>query len=107
MANAFRSGRYTSTVDAGTATAFGSGKYGDLGATAAAIVLDREARSATLDVDPAAGKLREPLLKVRIRLLPPPLLLLLLLLLSLLMLLVHWRCCCCCRGHSCFLLLSH
>ena len=30
----------------------------------AAIFLDREARDATLDVDPAAGKLREPLLKV-------------------------------------------
>lgn len=41
-----------------------SGQYGDLGAAVAAIFLDREARDSTLDLDPAAGKLREPLLKV-------------------------------------------
>ena len=40
------------------------GRYGDLGAAIAAIFLDREARSATLDADPLAGRLREPLLKV-------------------------------------------
>ncbi|MBM64202.1 MAG: hypothetical protein CL484_14730, partial [Acidobacteria bacterium] len=42
----------------------GSGKYGALGATVAAALLDREARSASLDADPAHGRLREPLLKV-------------------------------------------
>ena len=41
-----------------------SGQYGDLGAATAAIFLDREARDPTLDMDPAAGKLREPLLKI-------------------------------------------
>eukprot|EP01050_Picozoa_sp_SAG11_P010132 SAG11_NODE_999_length_6236_cov_3.256477_4_plen_1097_part_01 len=41
-----------------------SGKYGDLGAAVVAIFLDREARDTTLDMDPASGKLREPLLKV-------------------------------------------
>ena len=56
VATAFRSGEYNGRVY--------SGAYGDLGAAVAAIFLDREARDATLDVDPAAGKLREPLLKV-------------------------------------------
>jgi hypothetical protein len=41
-----------------------SGKYGDLGAVAAAILLDREARDEILDSDPTYGQLREPLLKV-------------------------------------------
>merc|ERR1711871_193208 len=41
-----------------------SGKYGDLGATVAAIFLDPEARSTTLDADPLHGSLREPLMKV-------------------------------------------
>eukprot|EP00945_MAST-04E_sp_MAST-4E-sp1_P002536 g2536.t1 len=41
-----------------------SGKYGDIGAAVAEILIDQEARSQTLDVDPFAGKLREPILKV-------------------------------------------
>ena len=41
-----------------------SGRYGDLGATIAAILLDREARSTTLDADPHHGVMREPLLKL-------------------------------------------
>ena len=41
-----------------------SGKYGDLGATMAAIMLDREARSTVLDADPSNGQLREPWLKL-------------------------------------------
>ena len=41
-----------------------SGAYGDLGAMFAAILLDREARSVTLDADPTHGQLREPLLKL-------------------------------------------
>lgn len=44
-------------------TAF-SGTYGDLGAMAAALLLDPEARSASLDADPTHGALREPLLKL-------------------------------------------
>ena len=41
-----------------------TGRYGDLGATIAAVFLDREARSLTLDSDPHHGVLREPLLKL-------------------------------------------
>ena len=41
-----------------------SGQYGDLGATFAAILLDREARSLTLERDPSFGQLREPVLKL-------------------------------------------
>ena len=55
VTDAFRSGSYGS---------FGSSKYGDIGATVAAVLLDREARSSTLLADPTHGRLREPLLKV-------------------------------------------
>ena len=41
-----------------------SGAYGDMGALFAAIILDREARSTTLDADPTHGQLREPALKL-------------------------------------------
>ena len=41
-----------------------SGKYGDMAATIAAILLEPEARSVMLDYDPTFGRLREPLLKV-------------------------------------------
>ena len=41
-----------------------SNRYGDLGAALAALLLDREARSLTLDSDPTHGTLREPLLKM-------------------------------------------
>jgi hypothetical protein len=54
-ATAFRDGVYQG---------IGSGKYADLAATFAAVLLDREARSAAVDLDPASGQLREPLLKV-------------------------------------------
>ena len=40
------------------------GEYGDLGAAVAAVLLDPEARSVTLDADPTHGKLREPILKI-------------------------------------------
>ncbi len=40
-----------------------SAQYGDLGATVATIILDRESRNILLDSDPAFGSLREPLLK--------------------------------------------
>jgi hypothetical protein len=56
VARAFKQGAYGGTT-------YGA-HYGDLGATFAAILLDREARSLTLDMDPIHGQLREPLLKV-------------------------------------------
>ena len=59
VADAFASGAYS---DGGGATY--SGMYGDLASTAAAVLLDREASSATLDLDSAHGGLREPLLKL-------------------------------------------
>lgn len=55
VASAFRKGKYDN---------FGSGKYGDLEATIAAILLEPEARSAVLNADPFAGGVREPLLRV-------------------------------------------
>ena len=56
VARAFKQGIYDGVT-------YG-GHYGDLGATFAAILLDREARSSTLDADPTHGQLREPLLKL-------------------------------------------
>ena len=53
---AFRTGAYAGHTF--------SGRYGDLGAMVAAILLDREARSAVLSADPTHGGLREPLVKV-------------------------------------------
>lgn len=43
---------------------FGSGQYGDLEAAVAAVLLDQEARSITLELDSTSGKAREPLLKL-------------------------------------------
>lgn len=43
---------------------FGDDSYGNLEATVAAIILDREARSVVLEKDPSFGMLREPMLKV-------------------------------------------
>eukprot|EP00051_Salpingoeca_urceolata_P032686 m.16891 g.16891 ORF g.16891 m.16891 type:complete len:2374 (-) comp5352_c0_seq1:24-7145(-) len=62
VTTAFRSGTY----DAGAAGggSIGSGKYGDLGATVAAVLLDKEARTPELDADPTFGHGFEPLLKV-------------------------------------------
>lgn len=58
MGNAFRKGVYE-----GKQISFGAGKYGDLAAMTAAILLDRETRSVTLDSDPAHGSILEPFLK--------------------------------------------
>lgn len=55
VATAFQSGSYQS---------FGSGKYGDLESTVAAVLLDREATTLELDNDPSFGSSREPILKV-------------------------------------------
>lgn len=41
----------------------GTGKYGDLAATVAAILLDREGKTPALDADPSAGAFKEPVLK--------------------------------------------
>jgi len=57
VSDAFASGSYAEGGDF-------SGKYGCLGATFAAILLDREARDSALDHDPTAGQMREPLLVV-------------------------------------------
>ena len=61
VATAFRSGSF---VDGETGTIFGSGEYGDLGAMVAALLLDRETRTVTLDADPTHGSLQEPLLRL-------------------------------------------
>jgi len=59
VATAFRSGSYKF----GGVT-FGTGAYGDLAATMAAVILDREARSISVDADPSSGFIREPLLRL-------------------------------------------
>ena len=59
MSNAFKTGTYS----AGGKT-FGSGKYGDMTSTLAAIYLDSAARNILLDADISSGALREPILKV-------------------------------------------
>ena len=59
VAVAFSDGSYTDGV-----TTFGTGEYGNLAATTAAILLHPEARAVVLDADPYHGSLREPLLKV-------------------------------------------
>jgi len=56
VATAFRTGTYDDHMF--------SGEYGDLSATVAAVLLDREARSPELDADLSHGQVREPLLKV-------------------------------------------
>jgi uncharacterized protein (DUF1501 family) len=63
VASAFHAGSYNWTDDS-QSIPFGDGKYGNLAATAAAIVLEREATYVVLDADPTHGSLREPLLKV-------------------------------------------
>jgi len=59
VAEAFQSGAKRSK-----GLTFGSGRYGDIAATVAAIVLHPEATAPCLDSDPSHGSLREPLLKV-------------------------------------------
>jgi len=55
VATAFRTGTYNG---------IGSGVYGDLASTIAAILLHAEARSVHLDANPFKGNLREPLLRL-------------------------------------------
>jgi len=59
VASAFRSGTYSFA-----GLSFGTGDYGDLAATMAAVILDREALSVSVDADPSSGFVREPLLRV-------------------------------------------
>lgn len=59
VTQAFISGSFTS----GGVT-FGTGKYGNLKAVAAAIALDPESLSPVIDEDPVSGNIREPLLKL-------------------------------------------
>jgi len=56
---AFRTGRF---VHQGVT--FGTGKYGDLAATFAAVLLHPEARNEVLDADPTHGSFKEPLLNI-------------------------------------------
>lgn len=56
VATAFYTGKFNGTTY--------SGKYGDLGAAVAAILLDSEATSDVINLDPYYGRLREPLMKV-------------------------------------------
>jgi len=59
VAAAFKTGEYATD-----GSSFGTGVRGDLAATVAAVILDREASSPLLDSDPDTGSLREPVLKV-------------------------------------------
>jgi hypothetical protein len=58
-AGAFRAGIYTSE-----SITFGAGKYGDLEAVIASIILDSEATEGAVSVDPSYGSMREPILKL-------------------------------------------
>ena len=59
---AFKNGNYVNP-DPGSPD-FGDGRYGNLEALVAAIVLDPESTSSVLDADPTAGSLIEPMLKL-------------------------------------------
>ncbi len=63
VAEAFKSGHYEVPYRTGLPS-FGTGKYGDLSATIAAILLDRESRNVVLDSDSSSGGIREPIIKV-------------------------------------------
>lgn len=65
VATAFRDGKYTwADGSSGSSVEYGTGEWGDMSATIAAIMLDREATTAVLDADPVHGSIREPLVKV-------------------------------------------
>jgi len=64
VSTAFQTGSFRFSDSSSSSTDFGTGIYGDLGATMAAIILDRESRSVVLDNDSSYGSLREPLIKV-------------------------------------------
>lgn len=60
VATAYKEGSYTGP----NGSAFGDGKYSNLDACIAAILLDQEATANTLDADPAYGGIKEPIIKV-------------------------------------------
>ena len=63
VATAFKTGTYTFTSSRNQQSiAFGDGRLGSIGATVAAILLDRESRAVVLDADPSHGALKEPIL---------------------------------------------
>lgn len=64
VATAFKNGVYEYESETNPATTYGSGKYGDMSALVASVILDREARSLVLDFDASKGSLKEPLIKV-------------------------------------------
>ena len=64
IAEAFAKGRYIFNDGSASCISFGEGSYGDLAATVAAVLLDREARNVMLDNDPAHGSMKEPILKL-------------------------------------------
>ncbi|KAL7563666.1 hypothetical protein ACA910_013399 [Epithemia clementina (nom. ined.)] len=59
ITRAFKDGEY---INEGTT--YGSGQYGDLGASLAAVLLHSEARNTLLEADSVRGAFREPLLKL-------------------------------------------
>lgn len=63
VATAFQTGSYEWT-DGVTTIMYGEGRWGDLAATAAAIIMDREATSSVLNADPTYGSVKEPLVKI-------------------------------------------
>ena len=56
--------RVATAYSEGSYDGIGSGKYGDLGALVAAVLLDDESREVVLDHDPSHGHIREPLVKL-------------------------------------------
>ncbi|CAB9496881.1 Protein of unknown function (DUF1800) [Seminavis robusta] len=63
ITDAFVTGLYTFNAGV-TSVNFGSGKYGDLASTIAAVLLDREARDFILDMDLSYGSVKEPIIKI-------------------------------------------
>lgn len=59
VATAYKEGMYSCGI-----YTFGNGHYGSLEALVAAVLLDVESRSPSLDSDPFHGHLREPILKM-------------------------------------------
>jgi hypothetical protein len=64
VATAFRTGSYIFKQAGLSDISFGENKWGDLAATTAAILLDREARAVAVESDPLHGSIREPMNKV-------------------------------------------
>ena len=59
IADTFSSGKYVYADGGSINITYGKGKYGDLAATIASLLLNRKARNVLLDNDPAHGGIRE------------------------------------------------